>query len=66
MNDYTIARAEKRKAYPIGTKLLHTESGIQGVVISGGIFLSDIFVCWENGLKTTYDVEVLEETTKII
>lgn len=46
--------------YPTGTKLLHTASGIRGVVVENFKLPGDVCVEWENGLATSYDYEFLD------
>jgi len=46
--------------YSVGTKLLHTESGIKGVVVTNFKLPGDVCVEWENGLVTSYDADFLD------
>ncbi len=45
--------------YAVGTKLIHTESGIRGVVVPTFKLPGDVCVEWENGLVASYDDEFL-------
>lgn len=52
--------------YIVGTKLIHNESGIAGVVIENFKLPGDICVEWETGLKSSYDLDFLEEISSIV
>lgn len=52
--------------YAVGTKLLHTESGIKGVVVANFKFPGDVCVEWENGLATSYDADFLASICEIV
>lgn len=52
--------------YSVGTKLLHTESGIIGFVVENFKLPGDICVEWETGLKTSYDEENLDENCSVM
>lgn len=52
--------------YSVGTKLLHTETGITGIVVENFKLPGDICVEWETGFKTSYDEDNLDENCLII
>lgn len=52
--------------YEVGTKLLHIDTGIIGVVVENFKLPGDICVEWETGLKTSYDEESLDENCCIL
>lgn len=52
--------------YSVGTKLLHTETGITGIVVENFKLPGDICVEWETGFKTSYDEDNLDENCLVI
>ena len=51
--------------FEAGTKLIHTESGIAGVVVPNFKLPGDICVKWENGLEASYDADFLESIVQL-
>lgn len=52
--------------YIVGTKLLHKESEIIGVVIENFKLPGDICVEWETGFISSYDYENLDKNCSVI
>jgi len=52
--------------YIVGTKLIHNESGITGIVIENFKLPGDICVEWKTGFKTSYHEESLNENCSIV
>ncbi len=51
----------RRMLFEPGMRLLHVESGVEGMVVPNYKLPGDICIDWDNGLSTSYDVEALED-----
>lgn len=52
------------KMFPVGTRIIHIESEIEGTVVENYKFPNDICVNWDNGLQSSYDLDFLQEIAK--
>lgn len=52
--------------YKVGTKLIHNESGIIGVVVENFKLSGDICIAWNTGFIISYDSDNLDENCSVI